>query len=86
MTYRWRGHYEQPGLADLRPAEEIEAWKAKCPVVCFERKLLKEGIATKQTLEEINTQVMAQIKAAVDFALSSPLPAPEDALDDVFSA
>ena len=86
MTYRWRGHYEQPGLPDLRPAEEIAAWKGKCPVVCFERKLLKDGVTTKRTLEEINTQVMAQIQAAVDYALASPLPAPEDALDDVFSA
>ena len=85
ITYRWRGHYEQPGLMDLRPAEEIEAWKEKCPVVCFERKLLKDGVATPQTLEEINAQVMAQIKAAVDYALASPLPAPEDALEDVFS-
>ena len=86
MTYRWRGHYEQPGLADLRPAEEIEAWKEKCPVACYERRLLKEGVAAKQTLEEINTEVTAQIQAAVDYALASPLPAPEDALEDVFSA
>jgi len=86
MTYRWRGHYEQPGLPDLRPVEELEAWKEKCPVVCFEQKLLKEGIATKQVIDEINAAVNAQIKAAVDYALASPLPAPEDALEDVFSA
>jgi pyruvate dehydrogenase E1 component alpha subunit len=85
MTYRWRGHYEQPGLTDLRPADEIESWKQKCPVVCFERKLLKDGVATKKTLEEINARVNAQIQDAVDYALASPLPAPEDALEDVFS-
>jgi len=86
MTYRWRGHYEQPGLPDLRPAEELAAWKNKCPVVCFERKLLKDGVATQLKLKKINAEVMAQIQAAVDYALASPLPAPEDALDDVFSA
>jgi TPP-dependent pyruvate/acetoin dehydrogenase alpha subunit len=86
ITYRWRGHYEQPGLPDLRPIEEIEAWREKCPVVSFERKLIKIGVATKQALDEINVNVMAQIQAAVDYALASPLPAPEDALEDVFSA
>jgi pyruvate dehydrogenase E1 component alpha subunit len=86
ITYRWRGHYEAPGLPDLRPPDEIEAWKKKCPVTRIERILLRNGIAKKQALEEINTQVMQQIQAAVDYALASPLPAPEDALEDVFSA
>jgi TPP-dependent pyruvate/acetoin dehydrogenase alpha subunit len=86
ITYRWRGHYEQPGLPDLRPVEEIEAWKEKCPVAAFERILLKRGIATKQMLEDINAQVTHQIQDAVDYAMASPLPAPEDALEDVFSA
>jgi TPP-dependent pyruvate/acetoin dehydrogenase alpha subunit len=86
ITYRWRGHYEQPGLPDLRPVEEIEAWKGKCPVAAFERRLLKSGVATKRMFEEINTQVMRQIQDAVDYALASPLPAPENALEDVFSA
>jgi TPP-dependent pyruvate/acetoin dehydrogenase alpha subunit len=86
ITYRWRGHYEAPGLPDLRPPEEIEAWKRKDPVTGFERILMKNRIAKKEMLEEINTQVMGQIKAAVDYALASPLPAPEDALEDVFSS
>jgi TPP-dependent pyruvate/acetoin dehydrogenase alpha subunit len=86
MTYRWRGHFEAPGMPDLRPVEEIEAWKKKCPLLRFERVLLEEGIVTKKTLEEINAQVMQRIEDAVAYALASPLPAPEDALEDVFSS
>lgn len=86
MTYRWRGHYEAPGLPDLRPREELEAWKTKCPVVNFERKLLENSIISREALDTINTQVMQQIEDAVSYALASPLPAPEDALDDVFSS
>ena len=85
MTYRWRGHYEAPGLPDLRPREEIEAWKKRCPVAAFERFLLEKGIVSRQILEEINAQVMRQIEISVDYAIKSPLPAPEDALEDVFS-
>ena len=86
MTYRWRGHYEAPGLPDLRPVEEIDDWKRKCPVAGFERVLLENGITSQQALEEINVQVMQQIEDAVDYALASPFPAPEDALEDVFSS
>ncbi len=86
MTYRWRGHFEAPGQPDLRPPEEIESWKEKCPVAAMQRRLLAEGIATQAQLDEINGEVLQEIQAAVDYALASPLPAPEDALEDVFSA
>ena len=86
MTYRWRGHYEAPGLMDLRPRYEIENWKTRCPILAFERRLLKDKTATKQVLRDINTQVMQDIQKSVDFAMASPLPAPEDALEDVYSA
>jgi len=86
ITYRWRGHFEAPGMPDLRPVEEIEVWKKKCPLLRFEKMLLESDIVAKQTLEDINTQVMQQIEDAVSYALSSPLPAPEDALEDVFSS
>jgi TPP-dependent pyruvate/acetoin dehydrogenase alpha subunit len=86
ITYRWRGHFEAPGMPDLRPPEELEAWKEKCPLLRFEKALLDQGFATRQVLEEINTQVMQQIHDAVEYALASPLPAPEDALEDVFNS
>jgi TPP-dependent pyruvate/acetoin dehydrogenase alpha subunit len=86
MTYRWRGHFEAPGMPDLRPPDEIEAWKEKCPVAGFERILLENGIVSRQTLEEINAQVVQQIESAVSYALASPFPAPEDALEGVFSS
>lgn len=86
MTYRWRGHFEAPGIPDLRPAEEIEVWKRKCPIASFERILLANDIVSRQTLKEINLQVMQKIENAVSYALASPFPAPEDALEDVFSS
>jgi TPP-dependent pyruvate/acetoin dehydrogenase alpha subunit len=86
ITYRWRGHFEAPGMPDLRPVEELEAWKKKCPVLRFEKLLLEEGIITENGLEEINSEVVQRIEASVDYALASPLPAPEDALEDVYSS
>lgn len=86
MTYRWRGHFEAPGIPDLRPPDEIEAWKGKCPIAGFERILLENGTVSRQKLEEINAWVMQRIESAVSYALASPFPAPEDALEDVFSS
>jgi TPP-dependent pyruvate/acetoin dehydrogenase alpha subunit len=85
LTYRWRGHFEAPGMPDLRPVEELEAWKKKCPLRRFEKILRAEGVMTQKAFEETDAEVMRRIEAAVDFALASPLPAPEDALEDVFS-
>jgi TPP-dependent pyruvate/acetoin dehydrogenase alpha subunit len=85
LTYRWRGHFEAPGMPDLRPVEELEAWKKKCPLRRFEKILRAEGVMTQKAFEETDAEVMRRIEAAVEYALASPLPAPEDALEDVFS-
>ena len=84
-TYRWRAHFEIVSIPDLRPKEEIEAWKKKCPIARLERRMLEEGTVTRQELEAINSEVMAQIEDAVKYAMESPFPAPEAALEDVFS-
>jgi len=78
-------YFEDDSIPDLRPKEEIEAWKEKCPIVFLERRLIEAGIVTEQELAEINNQVMEQIEDAVRYAAESPLPKPEDALEDIFS-
>jgi len=85
-TYRWSGHFVPPAIPDLRPKEELEVWKKRCPIVRFERKLLEDGIITPPELQKIERQVMELIEEAVTYARESPLPAPEDALADVYSA
>jgi pyruvate dehydrogenase E1 component alpha subunit len=84
-TYRWSGHFVPNAIPDLRPQDEIEDWKKRCPIVCLERKLLEDGIVTRQDLQKIEKQVMDLIEEAVAYARESPLPAPEDALADVYS-
>jgi len=84
-TYRWRAHFEIESIPDLRPKDEIEAWKKKCPIARLERKMLEEGILIGQEIDEINAQVMSRIEDAVGYALESPFPAPEAALEDIFS-
>jgi TPP-dependent pyruvate/acetoin dehydrogenase alpha subunit len=51
----------------------------------MERWLLAKEILTGQELETINDNIMSQVEDAVGYAISSPLPEPQDALEDVFS-
>ncbi|MFH1626099.1 MAG: thiamine pyrophosphate-dependent dehydrogenase E1 component subunit alpha [Pseudomonadota bacterium] len=83
-TYRWDAHHEGAPV-DLRPADEIDAWKKKCPLASFEVRLLEEEIMTQQDLDEVDKQVRAQIEDAIKYAIESPLPDPADALEGVFS-
>lgn len=85
-TYRWYAHFEDDSIPDLRPREEIEAWKKKCPILHLQRRLLEAGILTEEKINEIERGVLALIEEAVKYAAESPLPRPEDALEDVYSA
>ena len=84
-TYRWHKHFLSDALLDLRPVEEIEAWKRKCPLLAYEKKLLKRGTLTQGKIRSMNARVLEKIEKAVGFAISSPFPAPKDALLDVYA-
>ena len=87
-TYRWEGHVvgEEAflGKRSYRPADEIEAWKKRCPLTSFEQRFVPGSFGAKE-LEAVRTEVGRRIDEAVQFAMDSPLPAPEEALDDMFS-
>ncbi len=84
-TYRWHKHFLSDALPDLRPKKEIEAWKKKCPVQAYEKKLLKRGVLTPKKIAAMNARIMDAVEAANRYALASPFPKPQDALLDVYS-
>lgn len=85
-TYRLRGHHEgDPNRGTrYRSREEITAWEEKCPLKCYEAKLLASGITPTQ-LEEIKTQVKQAIEEAVEYANNSPFPSLAEALENVYA-
>jgi TPP-dependent pyruvate/acetoin dehydrogenase alpha subunit len=85
QTYRWRGHFEGGGIPDLRPRDEIEEWKKKCPIAFMEKRLFEMGLMDTDELKALDEGIMSQVQEAVEFAKQSPNPDPEDALDDIFS-
>jgi pyruvate dehydrogenase E1 component alpha subunit len=85
-TYRWHEHFESTVFPDMRPKEEREEWMKKCPVAAMERRLLKEGVLSDKEMKDIDDEILARIEEAVKFAVESPFPDPEDALEDVYSS
>ncbi len=89
-TYRWEGHVvgEEAflGKRAYRPSDEIEAWKQRCPILNFEGKFTANGMFTKVELDTVKAEVKRDLDEAVQYAMDSPLPAPEEALEDMFAA
>jgi len=83
-TYRWRGHFEGDMQA-YKPKEEVEEWMKKDPIPGFRKKLVETGVLTEKEFDEIDQEINEEIEKAVKFAEESPLPAPEETLEDVYA-
>jgi len=82
-TYRHKGHSRFDPAA-YRPKEEVKEWLKKDPIPRFKTKLCKMKLLTEQEAERIEHSVISDIEAAVKFAMESPFPAPEEALENVY--
>ena len=84
VTYRYRGH----SMGDperYREKDEVEKWQEVDPIGIYRRHLLNEKIATGEELDELDDKVEAEVQEAVEFAESSPEPAPEELFTDIYA-
>ena len=84
VTYRWRGH-SRSDANRYRTQDEIESWKARCPILRFRKRLVELGELTEEEAGQIERQAYADIDAAVAFAESSPEPAVETIEEGVYA-
>jgi pyruvate dehydrogenase E1 component alpha subunit len=83
MTYRFRGH----SMGDperYRKVEEIHHWQENDPIGVYHKYLLTNQIATEEQLRQQDLLVLDEVKEAVEFAESSPEPAPEELFRDIY--
>ena len=83
-TYRHRGHSTFDRNA-YRTQQEMAEWMAKDPIPRFERELREQGILDDERVAQIAREVGHRIDEAEAFAVNSPEPPPEAALDLVFA-
>jgi pyruvate dehydrogenase E1 component alpha subunit len=86
-TYRYHGHH----VGDInreyyRSKQEEQEWKTKRdPIKNFAAWMMQQKVADAATLEEIQKEVRAEMKAAVEFAIAAPYPKPHEANEDVYA-
>jgi len=83
-TYRWHGHYEGDRQT-YKPKEEVEEWMKKDPIPVFRKRLIEMGVLTEEDADKTEQGIDEEIENAVQFAQESPLPSPEETLEDVFA-
>jgi len=79
-TYRYRSHSEGSqdiAHVDLRPEEEIEAWKQRDPIKLFREKLLGQNVITEADIEQIEKEADEWVAEADKFATDGAVPGPE---------
>jgi len=82
-TYRHKGHSRFDPAA-YRPKEEVEEWLKRDPILRFRSRFLEMKTITEEEADKIEEEVVAAVDDAVKFALDSPYPEPEEALEHVY--
>lgn len=83
MTYRFRGH----SMGDperYRKQAEVHAWQENDPIGIYHRYLVSQGIASEKELAKQTKDAEEEIQAAIEFAESSPEPAPEALFENIY--
>lgn len=77
-TYRMHGH-AQHDAQEYVPEEELREWRRRDPIELFERYLVESGFESRPSLAIVKEEVRRELSAAVEEALSAPMPEPEGA-------
>lgn len=86
-TYRYHGHH----VGDInreyyRSKQEEQQWKTeRDPIQLLTKWLEEQGAADRATLERIESDVRAEMEAAVKFAVNAPYPLPSEVDQDVYA-
>jgi acetoin:2,6-dichlorophenolindophenol oxidoreductase subunit alpha len=86
-TYRYSGHH----VGDInreyyRSKQEEQHWRTdRDPIKLHAHWLVEQGLAEATSLEQISSEVRAEIEAAVRFAIAAPYPSLDQVEQDVYA-
>ena len=85
LTYRTRAHAEGMGDFTYRTREEVDRWKAKCPIELLKQRLLAEhGPTAQKGMETIEQEERLRVERAQVEAEQSPSPMGATATEFVY--
>ncbi len=82
-TYRMLGHAQHDAQTYVL-REELEEWRARDPIDRFHRLLVAGEVLSEEELLALRETVDRELDEAVEIALSTPTPAAETAVTDVY--
>jgi pyruvate dehydrogenase E1 component alpha subunit len=86
-TYRYHGHH----VGDInreyyRSKQEEHTWKTeRDPILNLGKWLIEQKIADAATLKQVEEELEAEMKKAVEFAIAAPYPKAEEVDEDVYA-
>jgi pyruvate dehydrogenase E1 component alpha subunit len=86
-TYRYHGHH----VGDInreyyRSKQEEQVWKTeRDPVRNHRNWLIEQGLADVAALDRVDSDLEAEMKRAVQFAIAAPYPSPDEVQDDIYA-
>jgi acetoin:2,6-dichlorophenolindophenol oxidoreductase subunit alpha len=83
-SFRVRPH-SASSQSDDRSPDLISAWEKRDPIGQLERRLADQHGVGAERLSELGDRVTAELQDAVEYALASPAPDPESAIEDVYA-
>lgn len=83
-TYRFRGH-SMSDPQKYRTKEEVADWKSRDPIAMVKDRILSNGIATEEELDEIDKKIKQTVADAVKFAEESDYPDPKEAFEAIYA-
>ena len=86
-TYRYHGHHVGDiARAYYRPKTEEEQWRGeRDPLKLFIDSVLGDGSLDKAALDAVEQELVAEMDAAVQFAVNAPYPDPSKVDEDVYA-
>jgi TPP-dependent pyruvate/acetoin dehydrogenase alpha subunit len=83
-TYRQQGH-SRSDPASYRPDGELDAWVEWDPISRLAQSVAAAGLANEQDLSELALEVLSEVRAAEEVALSWPEPDAATRFEDVYA-
>jgi pyruvate dehydrogenase E1 component alpha subunit len=86
-TYRFHGHHVGDVAREYyRSKQEEQLWKSeRDPVLLFANWLIAQGVADRNALSQMESEIQAEVNAAVQFAIDAPYPSADKVDQDVYA-
>ena len=84
-TYRTRPHAEGMGDYGYRSREDVERWRAKCPIERLARRMVDDWGMDEGTIRGIDAEIEATVEASIEAAEAAPFPDAREAATHVYA-